>query len=206
MPSRPRTRTHARTHKHARVHAEAPVFGAHPPTIPLGVLDDGRALSFCEPFYEFTLDGEPISLEEVRCLDRAGHVYWRHLEQRDWIRSLDETVFDEAYERMLEARGPRAGESVLDAQIRQHVRKDNSYLHGHIVDTNAEQENAAARASSPANDKASDASQPEERAAVNHAGGRTLRRRQARPSDQNRPGFLARFKNKPPYKKGTNQS
>ena len=138
-----------------------------PLIVVLGSLPDGRSLAYCEDYVEFSIDGEPALLSTVRELDRCGRVRWRFLEQRDWLRRLDDESFEAKYLDALARRGDLEGASTLEAQIREHVRKDNSYLFGQIVDTNAEeaareaQEAAEAEARAEAEAKAAE----EERAA-----------------------------------------
>lgn len=104
----------------------------------LGAVAGLGPLGFSEAAHVFWLAGRPCSLAEVRRLDACGLVSWRFLEHRDWMRRLDAPACDAAYEeacaRAAAARGPAAA---LDEQIRRHVRKDDSYLHGRIVETDA---------------------------------------------------------------------
>ncbi len=102
----------------------------------LGTGPEGTRLTWHGAVYGFTLDGHDIPLCDVRQLDNCGLIHWRFMEQRDWMRKLDETTVDElhtaALEISLEGAHTRAE---LEAYIANHVRKDNSYIHGHIVDT-----------------------------------------------------------------------
>lgn len=101
----------------------------------LGTVDGGGELAWRAGAGVFELDGAPVRLARVRALDARGLVRWRFLEQRDWMRRLPPGPCDAAFEREVERfeEGLTPAER-LDAQIRRHVRKDNSYLHGHIVE------------------------------------------------------------------------
>lgn len=117
----------------------------HPAAL-LGTVRGGRALAFDESQQVFLLGGRLCSLEEVRSLDAQAKVRWRFLEQRDWMRRLDDAASAAAFERACERLGQVGGVAGLDEQIRQHVKKNDSYLHGHIVDTNEEEAVAEAMA------------------------------------------------------------
>lgn len=111
----------------------------------LGAVRGAGALAFSETQRVFWLAGEPCPLGLVRALDARGLVTWRFLEHRDWMRRLDEAACDAAYEEVLEQiAGSKTGAAALDEQIRRHVRKDDSYLHGRIVDADAQAEERAA--------------------------------------------------------------
>lgn len=189
-----------------------------PPRFEIGTIADGRALTYCEAYFEFAADGEPVSLSEVRELDRAGCVRWRFLEQRDWMRRLDDAAFQEAYERALEGRTVYYGDSALDEQIRRHVKRDNSYLHGHIVDTDQEEAMAEAARQAAAAQAETDAQAeeggapsppPDKRARADDAetlagrrGPRKRTKRLANAESGERPGVAARFRKKRSKGKG----
>ena len=101
--------------------------------ITLGTCRDGRRLLYNEYLYEFLLESQPLTLEEVRELDRRAIIHWTLLEQRDWMRRLKPNDFYLASMRAHEMYGVEAGGS-LDAQIKAHARRDNSYLYGKIVE------------------------------------------------------------------------
>lgn len=105
----------------------------------LGTVSDGRSLFYDESACVFQLDNHLCELADVRALDACGAVRWRFLEHRDWMRRLDDQACTSAFERELERLGQVGGAAGLDEQIRQHVRKDDSYLHGYLVDTNQEE-------------------------------------------------------------------
>ncbi len=109
-----------------------PVGGAR--TV-LGTVDGSGELAWRAGADVFELDGAPVRLARVRALDAQGLVRWRFLEQRDWMRRLPPGPCDAAFERAIERleEGLTPAER-LDAQIRRHVRKDDSYLHGRIVE------------------------------------------------------------------------
>jgi hypothetical protein len=105
---------------------------------PLGVAEGRGDLAFDGRVQAFYLDGRPVPLELVRGLDDRGLVRWRFMEHRDWMRRLDPAPARAAYERELERAGDAlTGRDRLEEQIRRHVRKDDSYLHGRIVETDA---------------------------------------------------------------------
>jgi hypothetical protein len=105
---------------------------------PLGVAEGRGDHAFDGRAQVFYLDGRPVPLELVRGLDERGLVRWRFMEHRDWMRRLDPAPARAAYERELERAGDAlTGRDRLEEQIRRHVRKDDSYLHGRIVETDA---------------------------------------------------------------------
>ncbi len=92
-----------------------------------------------------------VPLSELRKLDACGMIRWRFMEQRDWMRRLDAPLVAKMHEEAIaELLRNAPGVSAADRTIAEHVRKDNSYLHGHIVDTNAEEAAAAAAAATAA--------------------------------------------------------
>lgn len=97
----------------------------------LGVLPDGKKLNYSEAAYTFFLDSEPIDLHKVRCMDRKGVIHWHFHEQRDWMWKLDRATLEAAQARALNLDPSSLS---LDDQIKLHAAKNDSYIHGHIVD------------------------------------------------------------------------
>lgn len=106
--------------------------------VDLAVADDGRRLSFDRAHRVFELDGSLCGLEDVRALDGRALLSWRYLEQRDWMRRIDGAAYAAAFEQRASELGASGDASELDEKIRQHVRKNDSYLHGRIVDTSGD--------------------------------------------------------------------
>lgn len=106
----------------------------------LGYAGDGGALSYSSSRYQFFVEGAPIELGEVRQLDREGKVRWRFLEHRDWLRRIDGDTLDRCRSEAARRFGELdADMSPQDRAIADHVRRDDSYIHGYIVDTDAEE-------------------------------------------------------------------
>ncbi|MCD8316411.1 MAG: hypothetical protein LUB61_03270, partial [Eggerthellaceae bacterium] len=115
--------------------------------VTLGTGPSGKKLSFMKTGYSFLMGERDISLTDVKKLDSQGKIHWRYMEQRDWMRRLDEETVNKHHSEYLTALALNApGASAMDAAIAEHVRKDDSYLHGKIVDTNKEEELAALKA------------------------------------------------------------
>lgn len=100
----------------------------------LGTCADGRDLTYCERFFEFQLDGDFAELSEVRALDRQGLIHWRHMEQRDWFNRIDPVALEYSYEKAHAALDSESSHLSPENWIRHHVRRDNSYLHGRIIE------------------------------------------------------------------------
>ncbi len=102
----------------------------------LGTGPRGSRLVWHGHVYGFTLDELDISLAELRRLDDRGLIRWRFLEQRDWMRRLDEPQINALHEELLDINPDNIhNRAEAEAYIANHVRKDNSYLHGHIIET-----------------------------------------------------------------------
>lgn len=141
----------AATRANAQADFEARAFERRErPATLLGTVGGGQALAFDESAQVFLLGGRLCSLDEVRACDARAEVRWRFLEHRDWMRRLNAKACAAALERELERLGRVGGASGLDEQIRQHVRKNDSYLHGRIVDTDEEEAVAEVMAASVA--------------------------------------------------------
>ncbi len=106
----------------------------------LGTGPRGHRLIYNREQYAFTLGGRDVPLAEVRMLDASGLIKWSYMEQRDWMRHLDEPKIAELHSAYLASHLDGNSKSAADAYIADHVRKDNSYLHGHIVEEPPESE------------------------------------------------------------------
>ncbi len=99
--------------------------------IVMGTLIDGRTLRYNEQRIVFYADKQAVSLEEVRAADAHASIRWSLLEQRDWMLRLDADDFAWAHGIMCD-QGDTGDD--LDVRIDEHVKRDNSYLHGRIID------------------------------------------------------------------------
>jgi hypothetical protein len=107
----------------------------------LGTCLDGGTLHYDDEWYAFTLKGATLALAQVKALDCAAKIHWEFLEQRDWLWRIDALAFKRAHERAMETLEDANSARDLNAWITRHVKRDNSYLHGRIVE---EKEEAAA--------------------------------------------------------------
>ncbi len=108
-------------------------------TVVLGTGPQGVPLVYDSVTYGFSLGRKDVALVEVRKLDDCGLIQWRFMEQRDWMRRLDVETVEKLHTAMLSIRLEDAHtKEEIDAYIADHVRKDNSYIHGHIVETERE--------------------------------------------------------------------
>lgn len=106
----------------------------------LGVLPDGKCLNYQECVYAFYLNSEPITLHQVRCMDRKGLIRWNYHEQRDWMWKLDRDALECAAARAVDMDPSKLS---LDDQLKLHSKKNDSYLYGKIIDSDLPSEAAA---------------------------------------------------------------